>query len=54
MEAMQPFAVEPTLDPGTLYLVPRPETKELDSAISKMETHIQHLKVTICYIADGL
>ena len=49
--AMEPFATEPTMDPSTLYLVPRPQTQELDSAVAKMEAHISHLKVRIIQIS---
>ena len=45
VHALEPFTVEPGLDPNTAYMVPRPETQELDSAISLMESQIQDLNV---------
>lgn len=46
-EALRPYAVEPSLDPHTLYLVPRPQTQELDSAISTMEAQLKDLEVKL-------
>ena len=43
--ALQPFTQEPSMDPGTQYLVPRPETKELDGVISQMDSKISELEV---------
>jgi len=42
--ALQPFTQEPSMDPGTQYLVPRPETKELDGVISQMDSKISELE----------
>lgn len=44
--AMEPFQMEPSLDPETQYLVKRMETKELDIAIGDIETQIQDLEVS--------
>ena len=44
-QVLQPFSHESSLDPQTLYLVPRPETKELDSVISRVETQLTELEV---------
>ena len=44
-QVLQPFSHEPSLDPKTLYLVPRPETQELDSVISRVETQLTELEV---------
>ena len=46
--ALEPFTMEPDLDPRMLHLVPRPETQELDSAISRMETQLKDLEVCVC------
>lgn len=43
--ALEPFQMEPSLDPETQYLVRRQETKELDSAIGSIEQQIQELEV---------
>ena len=43
--AMEPFQVEPSLDPGTQYLVPRMETLELDGAIADLNSQIGDLEV---------
>lgn len=43
--ALEPFQMEPSLDPDTQYLVRRLETKELDSAIVNIEQQIQDLEV---------
>ena len=40
--------MEPDMDPRMLHLVPRPETKELDSAINKMESQLKDLEVCVC------
>lgn len=42
--ALEPFQMEPSLDPETQYLVKRVETKELDSAIGDIEKQIQDLE----------
>ena len=44
-QVLQPFSHESSLDPKTLYLVPRPETQELDSVISRVETQLTELEV---------
>ena len=43
--ALEPFQVEPSLDPDQQYLVKRAQTKELDSAIGDVEEQIQNLEV---------
>ena len=43
--ALEPFQMEPSLDPETQYLVKRGETKELDTAIVDIEKQIQELEV---------
>lgn len=43
--ALEPFQIEPSLDPDTQYLVRRQQTKELDSAIGDIEQQIQDLEV---------
>ena len=48
-QVLQPFSHESSLDPQTLYLVPRPETKELDSVISRVETQLTELEVRRVY-----
>ena len=53
-QVLQPFSHEPSLDPKTLYLVPRPETQELDSVISRVETQLTELevqRVTMYFVA---
>ncbi len=42
--ALEPFQMEPSMDPGTQYLVKRVETKELDSAIGDIEEQIRDLE----------
>ncbi len=44
--AMEPFQVEPSLDPDTQYLVPRFQTLELDDAISDLNCQIEDLEVS--------
>lgn len=46
--ALEPFQMEPSLDPGTQYLVRRVETKELDLAITDIEKQIEELEVREC------
>ena len=43
--AMEPFQVEPSLDPDTQYLVPRFQTLELDDAIADLNSQIEVLEV---------
>ena len=47
--AMEPFQVEPSLDPTTQYLVPRLETSELDGAITELNSQIQEVEVRKCH-----
>ncbi len=35
------------MDPSTMYLVPRPETKELDAAIAFVEQQLKELDVSL-------
>lgn len=44
--ALEPFQVEPSLDPDQQYLVKRLQTKELDSAIGDIEKQIEDLEVS--------
>ncbi len=43
--AMEPFQIEPSLDPDTQYLVPRFQTLELDDAIADINSQIEVLEV---------
>ena len=43
--ALEPFQVEPNLDPETQYLIPRMETSELDSVISELTEQIEEMEV---------
>ena len=43
--ALEPFNTEPSLDPSTQYMVPRPETSELDQVIGGIEEQLGHLQV---------
>jgi hypothetical protein len=42
--ALDPFTTEPSLDPGTQYMVPRPETSELDGVIGHIEEQLGELQ----------
>ena len=42
---MEPFNATPNLDPGTQYMVPRPETLELDKVIGNIEEQLGELQV---------
>ena len=44
--ALEPFQMEPSLDPETQYLVKQRHTRELDSAITDIEVQIQDLEVS--------
>lgn len=43
--ALEPFSANPSLDPNTQYMVPRPETSELDSVIGQIEDQLSGLQV---------
>ena len=43
--ALDPFATEPSLDPSVQYMVPRPETSELDGVIGRIEEQLGELQV---------
>ena len=43
--ALDPFAMEPSLDPSVQYMVPRPETSELDGVIGRIEEQLGELQV---------
>lgn len=43
--ALEPFQVEPNLDPETQYLIPRQETSELDSVIEALTQKISDMEV---------
>lgn len=45
--ALEPFHAGPSLDPSTQYLVPRPETSELDSVIGHIEEQLGELQVRV-------
>ena len=51
--ALEPFQMEPSLDPDTQYLVRRQQTKELDSAIGDIEQQIKDLEVRRLSIFGG-
>ena len=42
---MEPFQIEPSLDPDTQYLVPRFQTLELDDAIADINSQFEDLEV---------
>jgi hypothetical protein len=42
--ALDPFATKPSLDPSTQYMVPRPETSELDGVIEHIEEQLGELQ----------
>ncbi len=44
-EAMEPFQLEPSMEPSTQHLVRRIETKELDSVITDLEKQMADLEV---------
>ena len=43
--ALDPFNTKPSLDPGTQYMVPRPETSALDEVIGHIEEQLGELQV---------
>lgn len=43
--ALEPFSANPSLDPSTQYMVPRPETSELDGVIGQIEEQLSELQV---------